>query len=111
MSIRLTWQLAPNPQCAILHCAHELPYLTWRSLWDIEDPENEKPLELREIMMGVHGVQECSSENYELRILKGIVFGWSEVMPRVEQALASFLGVDLPEKIDIEQFRLKKEEQ
>ena len=111
MTIRIKWQQAPNPQCATLHCDHELPCLTWRTHWDTEDPENEKPLELRDLLMGVHGVQECSAESYELRILKGSVFPWEEGKPQVEQALASFLGVDLPEKIDVEQFRIKKEEQ
>jgi len=62
------------------------------------------------LQIGKNSLKESATPEEQLNE-NDIVFGWSEVMPRVEQALASFLGVDLPEKIDIEQFRIKKEEQ
>lgn len=87
--MRMQWEMCPNPQVAQLHIDQQLPNV---GLLRGEVGLQVEGKELLDLLLGVHGIQDCSTSGYTLQIIKGNVFDWDEVKPRVESVLESYFG-------------------
>lgn len=96
MDVRFGWETHPNPSRATLHCDYELPTAgTFICSADSADAQ-----ELEEAILAIHGVCEMSSRNYALRVKRGGVFSWEEIMPRVEDVVAKFIGASGVKRVE-----------
>ena len=79
---RTKWQNYPNDDIRSLHVDEEL----WDSI-EAEYREVEltaKQQALADALNEILGVVAVGFTKYEIRITKGVVFGWDEIAPRIE---------------------------
>ena len=78
-----------NRDVVIIHMRENVP--KFDTLYAGLTPDCEEGEQLKQILMGIHGVTSASSIfKYQIQITKGSMFGWEEVLPRVESALIEF---------------------
>lgn len=80
----------PRPGRVRIH--DEIRYAPIRAMEDGWGEDEEPEDELSEVLGGVHGLVAFSYENFSLFILKGDVFNWSEIIPRVVSSVCYNFG-------------------
>lgn len=89
--MRAKWQFHPNHNAATLHVGELLPELSGYG-----NQETDEAHELKWSLLAIPGVREISGcTRYQLFILKGEVFEWDEITPRVEAVIADHFGKPL----------------
>lgn len=88
----------PNEDYATIHVAHRLPrtfefQAERRRGWALsEEKLSEADTEFYVAVASVPGVVEIDARDYHLRIKKGRVFAWDEIIPRIRALLARRFG-------------------
>jgi len=93
--MRIKWQKFSNPDCASLHIDRSLPNFSTDACSILAKDVNEEGQRLLEMFSGIHGIVQASSSHlnkFEIHIVKGVVFEWDEIVPRVESVVLQFFS-------------------
>lgn len=107
-TLRARWEQCPNPHCRILHLDVKMP--RFHGLDDIGrerylDELSQPDRQAMESILKIHGLIGVSTSNYEMQFLKGDVFEWPEICPKIESIVAEWTAMEMPDSVYVDRSR------
>ena len=86
-----------NREMASIHFDFEVPRISWCGT----ESDGERAKELQSLLLELNGVTEVTASGQRLRITRGGVFTWDELIPRVLEAVEKFFEVDQWNEVEV----------